>query len=216
MADALSSGLIKKYGLPVSVQEPKQGKEGNVETWKVRIVTSPEKKGIPQQRLNIDVALTSSQTRLAHTLLNHYRIDLGTDGVIVNCQSEEEILADKLVAFVGRDKIKPRDLWDTAFLKQRCDIQQSWGYVGKKLTERGIPKEYFLNTYRKRIVEMEEEPGIKVEFEQQMTRFLPLQVYQRTILKDAFWASLVNTQSLLLGRGEALVLASREADQWEM
>jgi hypothetical protein len=86
-------------------------------------------------------------------LINHYKIDLGTDGVIVNCQSEEEILADKLVAFVGRDKIKPR--------------------------------------------------------------FLPLQVYQRTILKDGFWESLVNTQTMLLARGKALIQNTGRADQWE-
>ncbi len=148
-------------------------------------------------------------------MINHYKIDLGTDGVIVNCQSEEEILADKLVAFVGRDKIKPRDLWDTALLKQRCDLDEAWAYVGGKLEERSIPEEVFFHEYRSRIQKMKEDPAVQKGFEQQMTRFLPLQVYQRTILKDGFWESLVNTQTMLLDRGKALIQNTGRADQWE-
>jgi len=215
LSSALSSGLSLKYGVDVSVIDPKPGKVGNVDTWKVKIITAPDQKGMPEQKINIDVALTSSQTALAHTLLNHYSIDLGTDSVIVNCQSEEEILADKLVAFVGRDKIKSRDLWDTAMLKQRCDIAKAWSYVGLKILERGIPQEKYVLEFENRIRNMETEKGIKKSFQSEMSRFLPYDVYQRTVMKEEFWASLVNTQSLLLNRGKNLVMHVANDGEWE-
>jgi predicted nucleotidyltransferase component of viral defense system len=215
LSEALSAGLSSKYGVAVSVIDPRRGKVGNVDTWTVKIVTAPGEKGMPEQKINIDVALTSSQTRLAHPLMNHYSIDLGTDGVIINCQSEEEILADKLVAFVGRDKIKPRDLWDTGMLKQRCDLTKAWSHVGVKLEERGISQDTYFREYENRLRNMETEAGQKEGFEREMTRFLPLKVYQRTVLQNEFWQSIVNTQAMLLVKGKHLVLKTGRDDGWE-
>jgi len=216
MAAALKTGLTQKFDLDVSVTEPKKNKDGNVDTWKIKIITAPGRKGIPEQKINIDVALTSSQTCLAHTLINHYKIDLGTDGVIVNCQSEEEILADKIVALVGRDKIKARDLWDSAFLKQRCDIAASCGYVPLKLAERQMAEEYFLSEFEARIRSMEKDIHIKKEFEQQMTRFLPMDIYRRTVLDVRFLASLINTQRMLLAGVGRIIGGNDTGDEWQM
>lgn len=216
MAAVLTTKLSKKYDLAVSVTEPKKNKDGNVDTWKIKIQTAPERKGIPEQQIHIDVALTSSQTSLAHMLINHYKIDLGTEGVIVNCQSEEEILADKLVAFIGREKIKARDLWDTAYLKQRCDIDVSCGYVQRKLAERHMETEYFLSEFETRIRSMEEEIQIKKEFEKQMTRFLPMNIYRRTVLDERFWVSLVNTQYMLFDRSRRIISGNDSGDTWQM
>lgn len=215
MSDALSTGLSGTYGVAVTVIDPKRSKAGNVDTWKVKIVTAPGQKGMPEQKINIDVALTTSQTRLPHTLTNHYHIDLGTAGVIINCQSEEEILADKLVAFVGREKIKPRDLWDTAMLKQRCAVPKAWGFVGLKLHERSIDQASYFSEFEHRVRSMESESEIETGFKREMSRFLPLQVYQRTILQPAFWQSLVNTQSQLLRNGKELAQSSENKDRWE-
>jgi predicted nucleotidyltransferase component of viral defense system len=46
-------------------------------------------------------------------LRNLYGVDLGTSGLILQAQSREEILADKVVALAWREnRIKNRDLWD--------------------------------------------------------------------------------------------------------
>lgn len=47
--------LEVKYGLPVDVGEPVR-EEGNVDTWKLRVVTRPGRKHLPAQRINIDSA----------------------------------------------------------------------------------------------------------------------------------------------------------------
>jgi len=215
MSDALSTGLSGTYGVAVTVIDPKRSKAENVDTWKIKIVTAPGQKNIPEQKINIDVALATSQTSLPHTLTNHYHIDLGTTGVIVNCQSEEEILADKLVVFVGSEKIKPRDLWDTAMLKQRCALTKAWSFVGLKLQEHGIEQANYFSEFEHRVHSMESEVEIKKSFEREMTRFLPLQVYQRTALQPAFWQSLVNTQALLLRIGRERELNPGINDRWE-
>jgi len=53
-------------------------------------------------------------------LLNPYGIDMGTNGLILQAQSHEEIYTDKLLAFAFRpNRIKQRDLWDISWLHQR-------------------------------------------------------------------------------------------------
>ena len=51
---------------------------------------------------------------------NLYGIDLGTSGLILQAQSREEILADKMIALAFREnRVKNRDLWDIAWLVQQ-------------------------------------------------------------------------------------------------
>ena len=53
-------------------------------------------------------------------LRNHYGVEMGTSGLILQAQSREEILADKIVALALRpNRIKNRDLWDIVWLKQQ-------------------------------------------------------------------------------------------------
>ena len=50
-------------------------------------------------------------------LLNHYGVDMGTSGLIIQAQSREEIYTDKIIAFAFRpNRIKYRDLWDILWL----------------------------------------------------------------------------------------------------
>ena len=50
----LTQRLQVKYGLSVDVSEP-QKETSNVDTWKLRIQTRPERKDLPAQRINIDI-----------------------------------------------------------------------------------------------------------------------------------------------------------------
>lgn len=45
--------LAAKYGLAVSVSEPEREK-GLIDTWKIRVLTHPEPRDLPAQRINID------------------------------------------------------------------------------------------------------------------------------------------------------------------
>ncbi|WP_238349264.1 nucleotidyl transferase AbiEii/AbiGii toxin family protein [Pseudomonas putida] len=115
----LTTKLNDKYGLQVQVSEPVR-ETGNVDTWKLRVQTRPEARSLPAQQIHIDICAVPSYQRQPMVLLNPYGVDMGTEGLIVNAQSLEEIFVDKLLAFaLRRGRIKNRDIWDLAWLRQR-------------------------------------------------------------------------------------------------
>ena len=119
LATLLRLKIRTKYGLVVDVIEPMR-ETGNVDTWKLKIVTRPEQKGAPAQRINIDICVVPSYDKRPMMLQNHYSVDMGTSGLILQAESREELLADKLVAVALRSgRIKNRDLWDIVWLKQQ-------------------------------------------------------------------------------------------------
>jgi len=74
---------------------------------------------MPLQRINIDICAVPSYDARPVLLRNHYNIDMGTSGLIIQAQSRQEILADKFAALALRpNRIKNRDLWDISWLKQ--------------------------------------------------------------------------------------------------
>ena len=117
--EVLTESLAAKYGLPVAVSEPTR-EEGNVDTWKIRIQTRPERRDLPAQRIHVDICAIPSHDARPMLLRNPYGVEMGTSGLIVRAESREEILADKLLAFALRPgRIKNRDLWDIAWLRQQ-------------------------------------------------------------------------------------------------
>ena len=122
LARCLVDGLSAKYDLPVEVSEPVR-ESGNVDTWRLRVVTRPERRDLPAQRINIDVCAISSHERRPVLLRNRYGVEMGTSGLIVQAQSREEILADKLVALALRpNRLKNRDVWDIGWLVVRGGV----------------------------------------------------------------------------------------------
>lgn len=112
----LVNKLQTKYGLSIQVSEPHK-EAGNVDTWKLQIQTRPERKDLPAQRIHIDICAIPSYQPQPRTLLNPYGVAIGTQGLILNAQSLEEIYADKILAFaLRRGRIKNRDLWDLLWL----------------------------------------------------------------------------------------------------
>jgi len=184
----LKQGLEDKFGLEVNITPPKVGKQGNVEQWKVRIKTAPEKKEIPQQHITLDVSLSDSLTRENKLLMNHFGIDLGSFGVIVPAQSKEEILADKLVAFGNRDKIKNRDLWDIFWIqKSKAPSPEVYKMAANKLRESNLDSNSFHDILKSRLSDLEKIPPFQEAFEKEMIRFLPRSVFEKSAALPQFW-----------------------------
>lgn len=135
LASVLEKTLLEKYGLPVQVSEPVR-EEGNVSTWKLRIQTRPETIHLPAQRIHLDICAIPSHESRPTLLRNIYGVNMGTDGLILQAESQEEILADKWIALAFRpNRIKYRDLWDIIWLTQR-GIRLDIPLVFKKLNNR--------------------------------------------------------------------------------
>ena len=187
--------LHAKYGLEVTVSEPRR-ESGNVDTWKLKLITRPENKGLPAQKINIDICAIPSHDRRPMLLRNPYGVDMGTSGLIIQAQSREEILADKWLALALRpNRIKNRDLWDIAWLKQQ-NVILPLELIPKKLADHRRSQAKFLTQLEDRQRRLRHESGVQVDFVKEMRRFLPPEIVANTVENPAFWIFLVDLAQL--------------------
>lgn len=186
LAEVLTRRLHVKYGLDVTVSEPRR-ETGNVDTWKLRVITHPEQPHLPMQRINIDICAVPSYDARPMILRNHYGVDMGTSGLIIQAESREEILANKLVALALRpNRVKNRDLWDIAWLRQQS-IDLPLPLVVKKIADHKQTTDDFAVLLQQRMAQVQKGADLQVVFQQEMRRFLPPEVAERTVENTQFW-----------------------------
>jgi predicted nucleotidyltransferase component of viral defense system len=192
----LVNRLHTKYGLHVEMSEPAKDTSA-VDTWKLRMVTRPEQKGAPAQRINIDICAIPSYDRRPVVLHNYYGVDMGTSGLIIQAQSREEILADKLVAFALRpNRLKNRDLWDIGWLKQQ-NISLPLDLIPKKIGDHRCTVDNYLRQLSERTGLLRSDQSVRSAFIHEMQRFLPQNTVVQTIKNTEFWeylASVIETE----------------------
>ena len=190
MGRILTNNLNEKYGLQVNVSEPTKGTK-NVSTWKIKIETRPKQKHLPAQRINIDICRVPSYEKRPMLLLNPYSVDMGTNGLIIQAQSREEIYADKLLAFSLRpNRLKHRDLWDMVWLHQQ-GLKPNLALIPKKLQDRNITPTYFLDLFDKQQRLLTEDDNLAFEFKKEMHRFLPPQQINQSLHQNDLWTFIV-------------------------
>jgi predicted nucleotidyltransferase component of viral defense system len=180
-----------RYGLPVKVSEPVQT-GGNVSTWKLVLETRPTRRDLPAQKMHIDICAIPSHDRRPMMLRNIYGIDLGTSGLILQAQSREEILADKIIALAFlENRIKNRDLWDIAWLVQ-TGVVFSAHLIPLKIADHQRSAEEFRSRLGERLDALREETRIREDFLKEMRRFLPAATVSETLEKPEWWSYLVD------------------------
>lgn len=190
-AQSVQNAIHKKYDLPVVVIAPKPDNT-YVRTWKINVVTHPNKSHMPAQRINIDIACIPSYSRQVQYIKSHYALPLGPAGILIPTQTEREIFTDKLLALAFRKgRMKGRDLWDIHYLKTRGQ-----NTVIPEITNKIKDHHYSIGEFRtalsQRIEQIKGDLQIKKDFEQEMRRFLPLSLFKQTIDKPEFWAYLIH------------------------
>lgn len=201
MSSLLIESLNEKYGLHVKVSEPVKDVK-NVDTWKIKIETKPQQKHLPAQRINIDICRVPSYDKRPMMLLNHYGVDMGTAGLIVQAQSREEIYADKLLAFAMRpNRIKHRDLWDIVWLHQQ-NIKPRFDLIPQKLQDRHISPVDFYELFNKRQKSLTQDKSLELEFNNEMRRFLSAEQIKKTVEQDGLWSFVIYLMDDLRGRLE--------------
>ena len=205
LATILTDRLKSRYGLPIRVSEPvKIG--GNVSTWKLVIETRPGRKHLPAQRINLDICAIPSHDRRPMMLRNIYRVDLGTSGLILQAQSREEILADKVVALALRDnRIKNRDLWDIAWLTQQ-GVELPLRLISLKIRDHKRKTVDFIAALETRLAVLRGKPDVRADFMKEMRRFLPATAMRDTVEKEPYWSYLTQVVTEL---GQKAVAASK-------
>jgi len=206
LGDVLISHLQTKYGLTVKVSEPHR-ETGNVDTWKLKVITHPEQPNMPMQRINIDICAIPSYDAKPMMLRNHYGVDMGTSGLILQAESREEILANKLVALaLCPNRIKNRDLWDITWLRQQA-VDLPLELVVKKIADHRQERGRFAELLEERVQLLRDGDSLRADFTKEMQRFLPPEVAKRTVENGDFWVYLCDT---VVQEGERVLRYIRE------
>lgn len=202
LGNEIQNHLKKKYGLNVSVREPKLSKT-NTSTWKVTIEKFSNRPDLPSQKMHIDVCALLSFEVEHLPIIDHYSISSPMAGLPIPVQSMNEIMADKMIAFAYRERrIKPRDVWDIIWLKQQ-NIVQDENLILKKLSVRNNTIEDFLQLIEKHAKFLSNDIDIKKDFHDEMGRFLPVDVAKRTVEQVSFWdylTSAINKEVVTLSQ----------------
>jgi predicted nucleotidyltransferase component of viral defense system len=192
LGEVLTERLQTRYGLPVTVSEPVKT-SGKVSTWKLTIETRGDKKHLPAQRIHVDICAIPSHDPRPMMLRNLYGIDLGTSGLILQAQSREEILADKIIALAFRDnRIKNRDLWDIAWLLQQGVVLPAH-LIPLKVRDHQRTDAEFRRLVAERLKALKTQPAMRSDFIAEMRRFLPAATVRGTIENAAYWDFLNGT-----------------------
>jgi predicted nucleotidyltransferase component of viral defense system len=211
----LVQSLRVKYNLQLEVSEPTKEK-GNVDTWKVKVTTRPEKKNLPLQRINIDICALPSYDRKPMTLRNIYGVDLGTSGLIIQAQSRSEILADKIIALGLRpNRIKNRDLWDIGWLKQQ-GINIPLQLITQKIADHQCSANDFADQLEQRVSSIRNISSFHKDFKTEMRRFLPPVVVADTVMKEDFWIYLCDIVDEECKKAISVVRGHKQDTQFRM
>lgn len=202
MKNCVEDYLGKRYGLEVTVKEPHEmlhepeNRNINISKWQIRVVTHPERRDLPKQMIKIEVANIPAYTKEPRPLLQNY--DFLPDGysdTLVMVETLNELVADKLISLVNcQAYVRHRDIWDLHWLKQQ-GATISLDLINKKIND------YQIANY---VIKLEEmivrlpQIILSKEFKEQMSRFLPLNIQQRTLLKEKFYTFLQNETSTML------------------
>lgn len=186
LAETLTDHLQTRYGLPVSVSEPvKTG--GRVSTWKLTIETCPGQRHLPAQRIHLDICAIPSHDPQPMMLRNLYGIDLGTSGLILQAQSREEILADKILALAFREnRIKNRDLWDIIWLVQQ-GVALPARLIPLKIGDHQREPPEFASLLHERLSSLTVDPQVREDFLKEIRRFLPAATVRDTLEQPDWW-----------------------------
>lgn len=202
MKDCILHYLGNRYGLEVSVKEPRslrkelQSAERNVDMWQIAITTSPERPDLPKQRVKLEVANIPAYTAAPQPLIRTYDfLPDGYEDLLIMTEDKSEIVADKLVSLPATQKyVRHRDIWDLAYLSQEKAVVRP-DLVANKIRDYGIEDyEVKLDIMISRLPEIIRSKS----FRDEMNRFLPVDVIERTLAKEKFSDFLQNRVASLL------------------
>jgi predicted nucleotidyltransferase component of viral defense system len=186
LGSVLRETLGTRYGLKVNVSDPVR-EEGKVSTWKMSVETRPGRKDLPAQRIHLDICAIPSHDPRPMMLRTLYGVDMGTSGLILQAQSREEILADKVIALAFREsRIKNRDLWDIAWLRQQ-GVELPVHLIPLKIDDHRHTKDEFLSLLQSRVGELGTSEALRKDFINEMRRFLPVAVTAQTVEQEPYW-----------------------------
>lgn len=209
MKHSLEKYIGERYGLETGVKEPKDllstpsHEDIKVDKWQISLTTSPQKKDIPKQKIKIEVVNVPAYSRVPQSLRQNYEfLPDGYSDTLIMTETLNEIMADKLISFVSCQRyVRYRDIWDLRWLKQEgASINEE--YIFSKIHD--YKEINYLEKLRTMIDQLDEIVRSKA-FHDEMSRFIPMDVLERTLKKEKFIDFLINENKILLLEVESII-----------
>ncbi len=186
LKDCITQALPARYAVNLRVNEPKSN-TALVKKWRIRIDTTPEQPDLPAQKISLEVAAIAAYTRQPQMLrLNYNGLPSSYEDIIVVAESLEEILADKLEAFICSHHIRYRDLWDLYWIMRRPGIDLNRAHDLRKEKERDYGEQAQFAQGFVRVTEQLDSIVNSAEFNAEMRRFLPADTLEKTVSRAEF------------------------------
>lgn len=223
----LETRIKERFGLKVEVSN-KAFKVGEVEVpnvkvekWWVLIETAPENRAMPRQKIKLEISNIPAHTRELVPIRDNYGF-LGASTVMVNAETLDEIMADKVLAFptslldnngqpvlASSAKIRHRDIWDLAWILTK-NVKLNPHLVVAKIADYGV--EGYPDLLKRSI---EQIPAIvkSSEFKKQMARFIDSSTLGKTLDDDAYLDYLVSSVGGLFTQMQSALEAMTETAQ---
>ena len=196
----LVTRIKKRFDLKVEMSNKasKVSEDGvpnvKAEKWWISIETAPEDRFMPRQKIKLEIANIPAHTRELVPIRDNYGF-LGTSIVMVNAETLEEAMADKVLAFPtslldnnghpvlpSSAKIRHRDIWDLAWMSTK-GVKLYPELVAAKIADYGVEGYPDL---LKRTIEKIPEIVKSPEFKKQMARFIDSTTLGKTLEKDGY------------------------------
>ncbi len=189
--DYLTEYLSGRYGLETMVKPPREIRDIPeaskliTSKWRISVVTRPAQSEIPRQRVHVEVCNVPSYTSTPMSMLRNYGfLPDGYENLMIQVETKDEILADKLVAFPATlpTYTRWRDIWDMHWLEKQGAVVNA-DLVRAKIRDYRIDGfTALLETAIERIPDLIGSDG----FVAQMGRFLTEPVAENTIRRPAW------------------------------
>jgi predicted nucleotidyltransferase component of viral defense system len=205
--------LGARYGsrLKVEVKEPKETayEAVKVDKWQVSVETAPEQRNLPRQRIKIEVANVPAYTRELVPLKKNYDFLQGYDALLVNAESLDEVMADKILAYPVSKAIRYRDIWDLAWMTQQGATLRADLVLAKIVDYQVVDYPARLEAAIAGLPDVVKSKA----FHDQMSRFIDGQMLAKTLDRPEFLDYLVKTTTaLFIQMQEQLVQEERPQD----
>ncbi len=198
VAQCIQEHIGKKFSLEVRVKEPSKKEESHsvvkVDKWTVSVTTNVGRPDLPAQKIKIEIANIPAYTLQIQPIRANYSVIHGKELPMLNCESLDEILADKLLALPlsmvdPQTPVRYRDMWDIPWLISRnasLNVELVW----KKVADYGVANfEFALTQARSRLLEEAQSK----RFQDQMSRFINPTIYSSTLANTHFASYIHNT-----------------------
>lgn len=189
LKDAIEKSLSRRYEMEVVVSDKPEKVDDSgvaVKRWQIKVTTAPERPDIPLQRISIEVASIDAHTRrLRPLILNYEQLPVSYADILLATETLEEICADKLKAFLTAPYVRHRDLWDMRWIARRPKFDRD---QLPALFEMKLDDYHQRDAIRAAAGRIDDIPSIvdSSGFSQQMKRFLPSSIQNKTIERPGF------------------------------